>query len=82
MKYLLVLLVVGVGLWMLVKRVRGPATPPSAGTPPSPRAGVPQAMVECAHCGLHLPAADAVLEGTHVYCSDGHRLLGPRRAGG
>lgn len=78
MKYLLVLLVVGVGLWMLVKRWRGPAEPPAA----RPRAGVPQAMVECAHCGLHLPAADAVLEGVHVYCSDGHRRLGPRRPEG
>lgn len=77
MKYVLVLLVVVVGLWLLLKRVRGPV----AGNKPTQGAVAPQAMVECAHCGLHLPAGDAVLEGPHVYCSDGHRLLGPRRAG-
>lgn len=77
MKYLLVFLVVAIGLWALLKRVRGPAD--KAPPPSSQRA--PQAMVACAHCGLHLPAADAVLEGSHIYCSDAHRLLGPRRPG-
>lgn len=77
MKYLLVLLVVGIGLWVLLKRVRGAGlNPPSVNKPK-----VPQTMVECAHCGLHLPASDAVLEGSHVFCSDKHRLLGPRQAG-
>lgn len=76
MKYLLVLLVVGVGLWILVKRARGAGL----NAPPSAKPRVPQAMVECAHCGLHLPASDAVLEGSHVFCSDKHRLLGPRQA--
>ncbi|HSW06125.1 PP0621 family protein [Aquabacterium sp.] len=75
MKYLLVLLVVGIGLWVLLKRVRGTGLKP----PASPKTRLPQEMVECAHCGLHLPAADAVLEGRHVFCSDSHRLLGPRR---
>jgi uncharacterized protein len=35
-------------------------------------------MVECAHCGLHLPAADAVREGDKLYCGEAHRRLGPR----
>lgn len=78
MKYLLVLLVVGIGLFVLLKRVRGTGT--GQKPPATPKAQVPQAMVECAHCGLHLPAADAVLEGRHVFCSEGHRLLGPRQA--
>ena len=73
-KFLLVVLVVGLGVWMLLKRARGPLPKP----PAPPRAAPPQAMVECAQCGLHLPAADAVLEGRHVYCSDAHRLLGPK----
>ena len=77
LKYLLVLLVVGLGLWVLLKRVRGTGLKPP---PPPPQAQVPQAMAECAHCGLHLPASDAVVEGRHVFCSDKHRLLGPRQA--
>lgn len=76
MKYLLVLLVVGIGLWLLGKRLRGAPPRPPVSSKPTPR--VPAEMVECAHCGLHLPTADAVLEGRHVFCSEAHRRLGPR----
>ena len=80
MKYLLVLLVVGVGIWMLAKRLRsgGGSAGGSGGESPgvSERAA-PVSMVECAHCGVHLPAADAVPEGSRVYCSEAHRRLGP-----
>jgi uncharacterized protein len=82
-KYLVVLLVVGVGLWMLVSRLRGPR-----GEGPGPEAegksrqragggGKPVEMVECAHCGVHLAVADALPEGSRLYCSDAHRRLGP-----
>jgi uncharacterized protein len=79
MKYLLVLIVIAIGLWMLNKRLRGGSLP----KPPTPGRGArkpeaPAAMLECAHCGLHLPAADAVRDGEHVYCGEAHRLLGPR----
>lgn len=30
-------------------------------------------MVACAHCGLHLPASDAVRSASAVYCSSAHR---------
>jgi uncharacterized protein len=76
MKYLLVLIVVVIGLWMLNKRLRGPAAKPPPGRGPgAARPQVPAEMVECAHCGLHLPAADAVhgADGT-AYCSAAHRL--------
>ncbi len=36
-------------------------------------------MLACAHCGVHLPQADARLDAAgRPYCSDAHRLLGPR----
>ena len=44
------------------------------GTPPP----APEPMVACAHCGVHLPAADSLREGAHHYCSEGHRQLGAR----
>ena len=78
MKYLLVLLVVGIGLWSLMARLRGPR-PPRGDSGKAPPGNAPQAMVECAHCGLHLPAADALPEGSRLYCSDAHRRLGPAR---
>ncbi|WP_284615747.1 PP0621 family protein [Aquabacterium humicola] len=78
MKYLLLLLVIGIGLWMVAKRLRGPAPPGEPREDRSKPSSTPTAMVECAHCGLHLPAADAVLDGRHVYCGEAHRRLGPR----
>jgi uncharacterized protein len=77
MKYLLVLIVIVIGLWMLNKRLRGPVSKPPPGRGPA-KPEVPAAMLECAHCGLHLPASDAVREGDHVYCGEAHRRLGPR----
>jgi uncharacterized protein len=75
LKYLLVVVVVGVMVWLLTAKARPPAGP----RPGSPRGGkpAPQAMLSCSRCGLHLPAGDAVLDGSRVYCSDAHRALGP-----
>ena len=74
MKYLVVMLVVGVVVWLLTARAR----PGRADTRADKPSAAPQAMLACAHCGVHLPAADAVLDGSRVYCSDAHRLRGPR----
>jgi uncharacterized protein len=80
LKFLVVLLVVGIGVWSLVSRLRGPGRGDAKpGTADKPASVAPVAMVECAHCGLHLPAADAVPEGSRLYCSDAHRRLGPAR---
>ncbi len=76
MKYLLVLLVVGFGLWSLVSRLRGGGVSRRTAADPA-KPATPVAMVQCAHCGLHLPATDAVPQGSRLYCSDAHRLLGP-----
>ena len=73
MKYLLVLVVLWVAfmLWRSGRRrdVERAKPPPSSNT-----LSAPQAMIRCAHCGLHLPAAD-VLPGKDgkVYCSAAHR---------
>ena len=74
MKYLLVRAVVFVASWLWRKGRREElrSRPPPRATPPA--VGAPQAMVRCAHCGLHLPAADAISgpDGA-VYCSAVHR---------
>jgi uncharacterized protein len=78
LKFLVVLLVVGVGVWSLLSRLRGPRDDQAGRGRPTGRAGpAPQQMVECANCGLHLPAGDALAEGSRLYCSDAHRRLGP-----
>ena len=81
MKYLLVLLVVLVVAWMLLRRREPPAAPPKEGAaadgkrPPA----APQAMLACAHCGMHLPQAEAQMDAAgRPFCSEAHRLAGPR----
>ncbi len=80
MKYLLVFFVVFFAIWLWRKNrrdeMRERAVPPRRPAPPA--VGAPQAMLRCTHCGLHLPAGDAV-RGTHgMYCSAAHRLAAER----
>jgi len=89
MKYLLVVAVVVGVLWLLAvqrrrQRMRddrpGPVPRPGA-VPPGDgaRASQPAAMVACAHCGVHLPRADALEHEALPYCSAEHRAAGPAR---
>lgn len=74
MKYLLVALVVmiAIGIWRNNRR-KEEDVPPRR----SKQRQVEQ-MVTCAHCGLHLPASDAVASKEQLhYCCSEHRRLGP-----
>lgn len=76
MKYLLVMLVVGVVLWLLWR----PKSRPPAGRARTgkDRTG-PAEMVACAHCDLRLPRAEALFDPQgRPYCGDAHRRSGPR----
>ena len=75
MKYLLVLAVVLIAFWFwrearrTALRSRPRPAPPTSTSP-----GVaPQAILECAQCGLHLPASEAVTGQRGSYCSAAHR---------
>ena len=73
-KFLLVLVVFGVLLWLLLRRRR------DAERVPDPAA--PVTMLACSHCGLHLPQAEATFDADgRPYCGEAHRLAGPRRGG-
>ena len=82
MKYLLVLLVVLVAAWMLLRRRDPPKGAPRQGRPAGSKAEPPaqtQPMLACAHCGLHLPQAEAQMDAAgRPFCSEAHRLAGPR----
>ena len=38
-------------------------------------------MVRCAHCGLHVPASEAVAAGDRCYCCEAHRAADARPNG-
>jgi uncharacterized protein len=71
MKFVLVLGVVVAVLWWLLRRPRVSRRQDQASPPVA-------TFVACAHCGVHLPAGDALSDGTRHYCSEAHRLAGPR----
>jgi uncharacterized protein len=78
MKYLVVVLVVVVAVWLMI-RGRNRSAPPAATS--RRETGQPaQALVACSHCGVHLPMADAVADRTGNYCTEAHRLAGPGSA--
>lgn len=68
-----VLILVAVAVWFVVKGLRKPA-PPRERRAAETLAG--EAMVTCAHCGVHLPRSEAAADGLLFYCSEDHRRLG------
>lgn len=83
MKYVLLIVVLVVVLWLMFGRSRrqdevARRQAPKAG--PKAPAGAPAPMLACAHCGVHLPKADALFDAAgQPYCGEPHRLAGPRR---
>jgi uncharacterized protein len=68
-KFLLIMLLVLVGVWLWRSSRPGAkkrASPPPQATPK------PLEMVRCALCSVHLPAADAIQGKQGVYCSADH----------
>lgn len=65
--------------WLKPGARRGkPPQPPAKSTPAA--AAPPDRIVPCAHCGVHLPLSEALCDvGGRTYCSETHRLAGPRR---
>ena len=75
MKYLVVVLVVAVVAWVLLRPRQAKRAQDRR---PRPQDAGPQAMLQCRHCGVHLPRAEALVDERGAYCSEAHRLAGPR----
>jgi len=69
-KYLLLLLLVGYGVWRWRVGQRARAAPPR---PAGLAQAEPIAVVACARCGLHVPITQAVTSGARYFCSASHR---------
>lgn len=72
MKFLLVAVVILLLVWRW--RTARSATL-NQRAPPKPPTPTALSMVVCQHCGIHIPAPDAIQGAQGVYCSDAHRQL-------
>lgn len=73
-RLLIWLVVAGLVWWLWRTRERPPATQ----SPPPQSSPEAVSMVRCHHCGVHLPAGDALRDGANQpYCCGDHRQLGP-----
>lgn len=79
LKWIGLVLVVLVVLWLIKGRSRRPAVPQSAAPQalrgqPARRSG-PQTIVACTHCQLHLPVDESFMgPDGRPYCSEAHRI--------
>lgn len=71
MKFLLVLAVVVVAIWVWRNNRRAESDPSDRSAPKAP--ALPQPMVECLVCGTHLPENEALRGTQGPYCCAEHR---------
>ena len=71
--------ILGLLAWWILRPNRKVAAPPQASAASAGPVAAPEAMVDCAACGLHFPASEAVRGGAQLYCCAAHRDAGPRR---
>ena len=69
----LILLVVA-AVWLVRRALRSPAPRQGMGQKPASA----DELVACAHCGMHLPRAEARPGAGGLYCSEEHARLGKR----
>lgn len=76
LKFVLVVVVIVLALWWLGRARRAPADRQAQHpSTTSAASGRGEAMLRCRHCGVHLPASDAVRDAAgQSYCSQEHRL--------
>nr|WP_220805526.1 PP0621 family protein [Achromobacter sp. UMC46] len=71
-----VLFVARIAARMAAAKQAGDAQPRARRNQPAPAA--PESMVRCAHCGIHLPRSEAVLQNGLTWCSAEHAALGKK----
>lgn len=81
MQKIFLFLIVLFGIWLLRRKLFGGAqnTPRETSANAPRQDAEPEAMLACAQCGVHVPRSEGLEAGGLFYCSEAHRLLGPRR---
>lgn len=68
MKYLVLLIVLGLAYLVWRNQRIAPAPPPRPAPLPAP-----QDIVACVHCGVHIPRSEALTQGALHYCCMEHQ---------
>ena len=71
-RLLILIAIVIAAVWLVRRALAGGRKGEVARKPP-----VEGELVSCARCGVHLPRAEARLQGERLYCSEEHARLGP-----
>ena len=74
---LLILILVIAGIWWIRRTMARIGKRPPRGKGGQADAAA-ERVLECAHCGINVPESEGVREHGRFYCSDAHRLAGPR----
>ena len=75
MRFIVLVLLVVLAVWLIRRAFRASHKSESL----RQRTGEVGDLVRCAHCGVHLPRAEARAAGQALYCSEEHARLGPRQ---
>lgn len=78
-RFVLLVLIVVVAIWLIRRTLLRLEQGQQGSVPTATPASTQGDLVKCAHCGTHLPLAEARAVGDRVYCSDEHARLGPGR---
>lgn len=83
MRNLLIFILVLIVVWWVRRALQRPrggdGQSRSGGWSQRTRSGGPERMLECEHCGVHIPESEGLYDGDTFYCSEEHRRLGVRR---
>jgi uncharacterized protein len=75
MRFLVLIALVVLAVWLIRRALRGPTAKADISNKTQADGGE---LVRCAHCGVHLPRAEARQAAGALYCSDEHARLGAR----
>lgn len=64
------LIIIALVIWLVVRMLRRYLDKPTPSS--NDRGATPKKIVRCAHCGLHIPEAEAVHSAGRDYCSLEH----------
>lgn len=81
MRNLLIFLLVLWAIWWLRRAIKRAGEARASARKAGAQGRRTEHMVECAHCGVHVPETEGVRDGKRFFCSEAHRLAGPRGRG-